>query len=257
MKTVWVTAFTREGDLTQQTMAELQGYGLAAEGHFWIDDPKSLAWMPVREEMEKKRPALWLILASSKVLAEPNLRYGLSILSLAARAHLGSIPTAFLSASGESLTTENLPAVLSDSVRLSPETPAWQAKLVALANRQASAATPDYYFDVFGDRQVGQWFEVGPVSDGWNGALLAVAGADIDFHAVGLRGKLPERCTLSYEQKGLKLDASGIEHTGWAVRNTIAVTESYFLRVRGEPSSILFGSYPEGDAAEFFSLRLK
>lgn len=98
---------------------------------------------------------------------------------------------------------------------------------------------------------------MGPTTGTWQGALFGVAGAEIDFHAVGPRGKPPERTTLSYPQKGLRLEANGVEHTAWALRNPVAVEESYFVRVRGEPRFLVFGPYPEADVTELFTLGLK
>jgi hypothetical protein len=256
MKTTWVTALAHDVDLTQRTLGELQRYGLAPEGHFWVDDLPSLAWLEVRKKMEEQRPGLWLILTGATSLAEPNLRYGLSVLTLALMAHLETLPIAFLSPATETLAPETAPPLLANALFLSSATPAWQAKLVGLANQPAKSVR-QYHLDLHGGRDVGQWFEVGSIAETWQGALFAVAGAEIDFHAVGPRGKLPERSTLSYPQKGLKLEANGVEHSGWALRNAMAPSESYFIRVRGEPSSLIFGPYPEEDANDFFVLRLK
>jgi|SRR5215475_93949 len=257
MKSALVTALAHEGELGQQTMAELKRYGLSPQGHFWVDDLPKFAWLDVLRAMKEQPPALWTILASVKTLAEPNLRYGLSLLTLTARTHLGPLPTVILSNATESLTPDMGPAVLGNASYLSLATPAWQAKLVALANSRPRAVASEYYFDVHGHPTAGQWFEVGPTTETWKGALFAAAGAEIDFQAVGLRGKLPERATVSEQQKGLKLDANGVEHTAWALRNPIEPGESHFIRVRGEPSSLLFGSYPEGDSSDFFTLKLK
>ncbi len=257
MKSAWVTVLEREPDLAQQALAELHRYGLASEGHFWIDDLPSLAWLGVLEKMKEQPPPLWVILAGAKTLTEPNLHYGLSLLSLAVRTHLGALPIAVLGGKGEAPAPQMAPPLLKNALFLALDSPAWQAKLVGLANRPMAADQSDYYLDMYGDRQVGQWFEVGPASERWQGALFAVAGAEIDFHGVGPRGKLPERSTISYSQKGLKLDVNGVDHTAWALRNELSPADSYFVRVRGEPSSVIFGPYPEDDASNFFVQALK
>ena len=38
MKSAWFTVLEREAGLGQQVLAELHRYGLASEGHLWIDD---------------------------------------------------------------------------------------------------------------------------------------------------------------------------------------------------------------------------
>jgi hypothetical protein len=257
MKSTWVTALEQEPGLAQKTVAELRRFGLASEGHFWIDDLASMAWVGVLEKMKEERPSLWVILASDKALAEPNIRYGLSLLSLAVKTHLESLPIVVLGAAGEAPAAQAAPPLLKNALYLAIDSPAWQAKLVALANLPAAAGQTDYYLDAYGSRELGQWFEVGPSSEQWQGALFAVAGAEINFHAVGPRGKLPERSTISYSQKGLKLEVNGVEYTGWALRNELSPADSYFVRVQGEPGSLVFGAYPEGDASDFFVQALK
>ena len=256
MKSAWLTVLESEPGPAQQVLGELHQYGLAREGHLWTDDLPGMAWLGVLEKM-KEQPRLWVILASAETLAEPNLRYGLSLLSLAIRTHLGSLPIAILGAASEGLSAPMAPPLLKNALFLALDSPAWQAKLITLVNRPAAAGQSDYYLDVYGDRQVGQWFEVRPTSEPWQGALVAVAGAEINFHGVGPRRKRPERSTVSYAQKGLKLDVNGVEHTAWALRNELSPGDSYFVRVQGEPSSLIFGPYAEADAGEFFVQGLK
>jgi hypothetical protein len=52
------------------------------------------------------------------------------------------------------------------------------------------------------------------------------------------------------------VDAGGISHTAWAVKNLLEAGQSYFLRVKDPGSSILFGAFPEGDEADLFRLQI-
>jgi hypothetical protein len=165
MKSAWVTILERESRLAQQAMAELNRYGLGSEGHYWIDDLSSLAWLGALEKMKEQRPALWVILATAQTLMEPNLRYGLSLLSLAVRTHLGPLPIAILGGASDKLEAPMAPPLLKKALYLAVDSPAWQAKLVGMANRPTAADELGYYLDVYGDPQVGQWFEVGPTGE--------------------------------------------------------------------------------------------
>ena len=57
--------------------------------------------------------------------------------------------------------------------------------------------------------------------------------------------------------QGLKMTLGEKEHTAWAVKNRLDSGASYFVRVQGEPESILLGPFPEGDDADVYVLHLK
>jgi hypothetical protein len=131
-------------------------------------------------------------------------------------------------------------------------------KLVARAHTQPGApAAPDYRLDVYGHEHIGQWFEVGPRSGSWNGAMFAVCGAEILIHAVGPGGKLPEKSVLNFPTRDMKLELKGNEYTAWAVLNPIDAETSYFVKVEGTPDAVLFGPNSEEENAELFVLSLK
>ena len=46
------------------------------------------------------------------------------------------------------------------------------------------------------------------------------------------------------------------EYAAWAVQNQLDSGSSYYVRVQGEPKSILFGQLAEGDDAEVYILNL-
>ncbi|MBM4133857.1 MAG: hypothetical protein FJ245_08835 [Nitrospira sp.] len=258
MKTVWVTALAKDEARVQQVMGQLKTYGLAPNGHFWIDNLEKMAWMGARDEMKNSKASLWLVLASEKELAQPSIRYGLSLMALSIYAANGTgFPVVFLFSGKESVAPATLPTPLRGATVLSDATPAWQAKLVAQVNKPQAPVSQDYRLDVYGDPNLGQWFEVGPAQGAWTGALFGVAGAEITFHAVGAKGKLPERTVLEYEQKGFELALGGKKFVAWAVKNMVDESQSYFIRVKGQPSSLLFSQYAEGQEADVFALQLQ
>ena len=42
----------------------------------------------------------------------------------------------------------------------------------------------------------------------------------------------------------------------WAVRNTFDPDDSYFVRVQGQPTNIVFGELGDNDAPELFAVKL-
>jgi hypothetical protein len=113
----------------------------------------------------------------------------------------------------------------------------------------------DFFIDVYGNEKIGQWFEVGPKKTAWNGAVFGVAGGGgIVFHVYGPRGELPERAELDRPLKGLKMTVGGRQFDAWAIQNRLDVDESYYVKVSGAPSAILFGPYSaEEDAGVFIT----
>jgi hypothetical protein len=258
MKTVWVTALAKDEARVKAVMGELKKYGLASDGHFWIDNLEKMAWLGARDGMKQAKAAVWLVLSSEKELAMQSVRYGLSMMALAAYAANGpGFPVALLAKGKETIAPASLPSPLRTAALLSESTPAWQAKLVALASKPVTAAPQEFRLDIYGDPNLGQWFEVGPGQGNWEGTMFGVTGAEINFHAVGPKGRLPERTVLEYEQKGLELTLGEKKFTAWAVKNKLDAGQSYFVRVKGQPDSLLFSQYAEGQEADVHTVHLK
>ncbi|MBI3938274.1 MAG: hypothetical protein HY323_14945 [Betaproteobacteria bacterium] len=257
MKTVWISSLAKDEARVKNVMAQLRQYGLGANGHFWTDAPEKLAWLAARDEMVKLDVALWLVLVTKEQLDAPSVRYGLSLLAIAMHAAKGDgFPIVFLAPGKDAPGVDSLPTPLRNAALLQESAP-WQAKLVARASVPPPPSAGEYRLDVYGNAQIGQWFELGPARGGWTGAMFGVSGAEIDFHAVGPKGRLPEKTVLNYAQKGLKLAAGDREYAAWAVQNALDPATSYFLRVRGHPDAVLFGEHAAGENAELFVLKLK
>ena len=257
MKTIWLSSLLSSEEKVKNLIAQLRTYGLEVKGHFWEDDLGKMSWAKPREELIKPDVALWLILASEEKLQVPSLRYGLSLLAMTVQAGRGaSFPVVVLLDQGNLPSSENLPTVLRAAELFLLTDPGLPAKLVARVHTPAGIITPEYRLDVYGMPQIGQWFEVGPVEKPWPGALFGVSGGEIDFHAVGPKGSLPEQSVIEYPLKGLKLSVGEREYGGWAVQNQLDSGTSYFVRVKGLPESILFGPYSTQEEAEFYVVRL-
>jgi hypothetical protein len=258
MKTVWLTSMVSSEDKVKNLISQLKKYGLDVKGHFWEDDLKKMAWIQAREELIKPEVALWLIFASNENLLSPSIRYGLSLLAITIQARKGlSFPVLILPEQGETPSSENLPTPLKGFGFLSMSDAGMPAKIVAKVHTPVEEVSSEYRLDVYGNPQIGQWFEIGPRKALWSGAMFGVAGADITFHAVGPKGSLPSESTLNYPSKGLKLNLGEKEYTAWAVQNEINEQTSYFIRVDGFPESIVFGQYSIEEESEVFKVMTK
>lgn len=257
MKKVWITSLAQDESRVQTLMSLLQTYGLQPGGHFWLDDLAKMGWAGPREELAPKETVLWLIMGPAASLDQQSVRLGLSLLSLAVQADKGhAFPVLFLVTEGE-LAVESLPTPLRGLEILPFASPTLGAKISARAGMPAKPLLIDYHLDLHAVPGIGLWFEAGPAKGhAWKGAMFGVAGGEIDSHAVGPLGHLPERAVLNYPSKGLKLQAGETEYTAWAVQNEMDDQSAYFVRVKGTPTAVVFGSFAESDAAEVFTLSL-
>lgn len=203
MKTVWITAFDKNKDAARVTALSqlLKRYGLATQGHFWVDEPEKLAWRAGLDALNAARADLWLILADDAALAKPSVRYGLSVFATSLREARGlGFPIVLSGVAG----VDAMPALLGNATVLVENHPAWPAKIVARANLAKAGEPQDHRFEVVGEEQLGQWFALGPREGEWTGVVFGVhgGGAKIDFQAVGPRGKLPEKPCSNTRRKG-------------------------------------------------------
>jgi hypothetical protein len=258
MKTMWVTSLGSSQDPIKKLMSQMKTYGLEVQGHFWKDDLEKMAWMAARDNLMDAKISIWAILGSNDELLAADTLYGLSLLAITAQAQRGlHFPIMILQTQGESISSEQLSTPLKGAEMMSVLDAGLGAKLVAKVHKPAKPLSSEYHMDIYGNEQIGQWFEVRPENSNWPGVMFGVAGAEIAFHAVGPSGSLPAKTVLNYPMEGLKLEMGGKEYTAWAARNELNADTSYFVKVEGSPESIIFGPYSAEEAAEVFVVRLK
>jgi len=250
MKKVWITALDRNFESVQKLIADLMSYGLNAGGHFWVDDVKRMSWTAPLEELQAKEAALWIIMGPPDAFKVATVRFGLSLIAVSLQFVKGHGFPIMILTEGD-FYPESLPTPLKGAEVLTPAGQSLGTKVTARANMPVKSVETGYHLNVHGLPGIGLWFEVGPSGTvDWDGALFAVHGADIDFHGVGPAGGIPERAVLEYPLKGIKLKLGEREFTAWAVRNRLDSAKSYYIRVQGEPETILFGPYAGEDEAE-------
>ncbi len=245
MKNVWISALTENQPRVSAVTAVLKQYGLNCTGHFWADAPEKMSWRSAVTALLDAKADLWLVLADDAEMAKPGVRYALSLMAASLRQIKGpGFQIVFLWNSAAPA-PDKLPQILQSATLAEESAASWAAKIVARANMPGKAAAPEYRLDIQGDERLGQWFEIGPSEGAWSGVVFGVTGegAEINFQAVGSKGRLPEKTTLEYAQQGLKIQAGSREFTAWAVRNQVDANSSYFVRVKGCPDAILFMPY--------------
>jgi len=254
-KTVWITSLTKDEKKASTLFSTIHNYGLATNGHFWVDDLEKMAWSGAAENLLNPETAVWLITGAAADFAVPSVRKGLSLLALLLAGQRGhGFPTIIAPFPGEADPGE-LPTPLKGADHAAASS--LGAKLAAKANIPWKPEPADYRLKLYPLPGLGLWFEAGPAEGhAWKGALFGVSGAEAAAHGVGPQGKIPERSTLEYPFKGMKLAAGEREYQAWGLSNAISAADSYFVKVTAAPEAILFGELPQGDEPELYSLNL-
>lgn len=258
MKALCLTSLSTSQDVVKGFITRIQPYGLEVTGHFWTDDLQKMAWMEPRDMVADPKNALWAILGSKQDFEKADIRCGLSLLALAAKARKKSPLNILIFQNGEdAVLSEDLPTPLKEADVYSLSDANLGAKLVARAHQSKNKAESDYFIDIHGNEHIGLWFEIRPTGDSWPGAMFGAAGGEVIFQAVGPAGELPEKSVLNYPLRGLKLNLGDAEYTAWAVQNEINPETSYYAKLEGYPSSILFGPYSTEESADVYVMNLK
>ncbi|GFK95759.1 hypothetical protein NNJEOMEG_03627 [Fundidesulfovibrio magnetotacticus] len=260
-KTIWVTILEQDEAKGRALFEAIHRYGLGVNGHFWVDDLEKMQWAGAFSEISKPETAVWLIRGQLASFQDETKRYGLSMLAAMVQAMKGhGFPVMVLCDGGE-LDPATLPTPLKGVAPVKDDA-SLMAKLVAKANTPVPKVEPEYHLDIHPLPGLGQWFEVGPAKGhAWAGAIFGVQGgadaAEVDAHGVGPRGTVPEKAVLEYPMKGVKFSLGEAQFDAWAVKNALDDATSYYVRVKGNPRAVAFGSFPEGDEAEMFVVGLK
>ena len=258
MKSIWLTSLGALPQPATRLITTLKTYGLDVQGHFWKDDLKNMAWMASVENLADPRIPLWAILASAAELRNPNIRYGLSMAAISVQAKKGNnFPIIIIQAGAESIDASQLPTPLKHADILLESIAGLGAKLVAKAHSSPKPASGEYHMDIHGNPQIGQWFEVRPLSAAWAGIMFGVNDAEINFQAAGPTGRLPDKSILNYPVQGLKINLGDTPYIAWAMQNELNDKTSCFVKVEGFPQSIIFGPYSEKNSADVYVLTLK
>lgn len=257
-KRIWITSMSKDQAATTGLLQLGKKYGLAPDGHFWVDEMGKMAWQAPLENLLAKDVTLWVISATRKDLEKESVRYGLSLLCLSLQHVKGIGFPIMIVTTDDELTLEDLPTPFRGCELLKADNKTLGAKMTARANTPVKKIPVDYRINIHANPSYGIWYELGPAEGQvWNGVLAGGLKAEVNAHGVGPKGDLPLKTTLEYQMQGLKLALGEDEYTGWAVKNTIDEDTSYFVRFAEAPGNLLFGQLPdEENEADFHLLNL-
>lgn len=260
-KKIWVTWLP--GDNNQKelhaTIEALRVVGLEVNGAPWIDDLEKSVWTELVDMLSAdQKPDLWLVAGRSEDLANTRIRYALSLIS--ANLIEQGLPTKIFLQNIEGQSMPALPTLLSHWIHLDSAA-GWNAKVVAAAFGGAMEQPAlDFHFTIIAHSHIGQWFEVGPAkgAEAWSGAMFGVSEGDneLAFQAVGERGQLPEKSTNEFPAMGIEAQIGDTNFIACALQNKISANQSYYIKVKGFPGTVMFGGHPGTDDAEVHLLTL-
>lgn len=241
-KSVWITMVKKDEAAARAVYKMISGYGLGVNGHFWKDDPENMEWAGAISQIAAGQTGLWLIVGDAQDFT-PSIIRGLSLLSLAVRAQkAGQVPVIIIAGDPDAV-SEKLPAPLADSLIYSPDNPTLGAKITAKANMPVKKSGAEYRFNVYAIPKIGLWLEAGPASGSWEGVIFGAEQAGVDAMGIGPAGSIPERSTLEYPLRDMKLALGDREFTAWAAGNSVSDSESVYVRVKGQPRAFIFGPF--------------
>ncbi|MCK5098233.1 MAG: hypothetical protein KAR45_09010 [Desulfobacteraceae bacterium] len=257
-KKIWITSMSKEKEQITRLLQLGKKYGLAPDGHFWVDDLEKMAWQAPLDNLLAKETALWVISANKKDFEKESVRYGLALLCLSMQSVKGiGFPVIFV-CSEDSLKLENLPTPFQGSEIFSIDNKSLGAKMTARANTPIKKTKSEYRINIHANQGYGIWYEFGPAKgETWSGVLAGGLKSEVNAHGVGPSGSLPLKTTLEYQMQGLKLELGEDKYSAWAVKNEIDENQSYYVRFADIPGNILFGQLPgEETEADFHIFKL-
>ena len=240
--------------LARQLGSGISRLGADCSAHFWNDRPDAQVLAQLFKEVVRPDLNAWVICGSPQSFT-PSALSALSLTALASQ-HLSleedrpELPIIISPSQG---TLPPLPTPLANA---SIVTHGLEAKTIALCHTAKKAAPRPYRLNVLPLHGLGVWLECGPKDEPWQGVLCGVSGAEPDAHGVGQAGIIPQRSTLHYPVKGMKLQVRSHEFTAWGTQNTLSTADSYFIRLSALPEAVVLGPFPSEDEPELYVLDL-
>lgn len=257
-KCAWFISLPDGEALGKAAAASIGTYGLPVKGQRWPVGEK-LGWLVSAQEAFAAGAAVVVVLGSRTHYMNPDIRRGLAMFRLALQSLRGGPVNGFLfipDAGDGGLALADRLGVLDDFELVDPAR--WQARAVARAHAPQAPAWP-LRLGLYGHERLGVWLETHPAPQtGCQGALAGVSGneSSISFHAVGAAGGLPDRTVVQFELKGLTFDSAGMAFQAWGLQNPLPASDSYYVRLEGEPDWVAAGALPEGNAEDVHIMRL-
>ncbi|MGM0417348.1 MAG: hypothetical protein ACQEQS_01365 [Thermodesulfobacteriota bacterium] len=240
-KNIWITMVDEDNDQAGLIYSKLSEYGLNVQGSIFQDNIEKMEWALGLDKIKKSD--LWIICGSKKTISKESVMFGLSASAIAVKAAKGdNFPVMIVSE--DEITDNELPLPLKNAVVISAANSSFQAKAAAKANLPVKKTTKEYRINLIPIIGSGLWAEAGPSENSWNGILTGVSDSgSVDALGIGEKSVIPEKSVLEYPVRDMKIELNNKEFTAWGANNIITKEESAFFRIKGAPSSLIFGSF--------------
>lgn len=257
MQKILFTSLQTSRDEAEQLAYPLfKNYGMDIDIHSWKTFPEEFAWAEVLEIITSGKYGMWVPILSRSSLDDPEYCYMLSAALLGIKSAMGNdFSAALVGLMSENDINKPLPFLLRFLPFFEAGLSTLGPKLIALYHKKNRFINEEYRLGLHGNKHIGQWFEVGPVAKIWKGITFGVCeGSEILFQAVGPVGRLPEKSTLHYPMQGIKLKLGNKNYSAWAVKNDLGDDSSCYIKVKGEPKSIVFSPFMDEDEVEMYQI---
>jgi|GEM_PF-1965211 hypothetical protein len=248
-KNVWITMVDEDNDQAGLIYSKLSEYGLNVQGSIFQDNIEKLEWALGLDKIKKSD--LWIICGSKKTIFKETVMFGLSASAIAVKAYKGdNFPVMIVSE--DDIVDNDLPLPLKNAVVISATNSSFQAKAAAKANLPFKKTTKEYRINLIPIIGSGLWAEAGPCENSWDGILAGVSDSgSVDALGIGEKSVIPEKTVLEYPVRNMKIELNSKEFTAWGSKNIINKDQSAFFRIKGHPSSLIFGSFDENNPAVY------
>ena len=255
-KILFTSMLTSRDEAEKLAYPLLKNYGMDIDIHSWKTFPKEFAWAEVLEIIVTGKYGMWVPILSREALDDPVYCYMLSAALLGIKSAMGNdFAVALVGLIPENTLKKPLAFLLRSLPFFEVGLATLGPKLIALYHKKNKRINESYRLGLHGNGQIGQWFEVGPVGETWNGIIFGVCeGNEILFQAVGPAGRLPEKSILNYPMQGMKITLGDKKYIAWAVKNELGNDNSCYIKVTGEPESIVFSPFMDEDEIEMYQI---
>ena len=257
----WIIGIGEVEPAAQLVARQLKPYGVTIKGQKWPSGEKQ-PWLSSAQEAAGAGAHVVIVVASTENYNDKDRRRELSLFRIMLQTLLKQPVAGFVILIDPAKPLESTPPffgtnVLNDWEVVSGTT--WPAKVVARLHVPQKLNWP-IRLEIFAQEKLGVWLSVNPQPGSiTHGCVVGVSGnnADINFHAVGPAGRLPERSVNEYELKGIEFDIDTEHFKAWGVQNTLGPDDAYYVRLENEPDIIAVGGLPSGEIVDLNLLHFR
>ncbi len=257
----WIIGIGEVEPAVQLVARQLKPYGVNIKGQKWPLTQRQ-GWLGSAQEAAGAGAHVVIIVASSENYNDKERRRELSLFRIMLQTLLKQPVAGFVILIDSTSQLDNTALFLGVNILNDWEVvsgSAWPAKVVARLHVAQKLNWP-IRLEMYAQEKLGVWLSVHPQPGSTSqGCVVGVSGnnADINFHAVGPAGRLPERSFNEYELKGIEFDIDTQHFKAWAVQNTLGPDNAYYVRLESEPDIIAVGGLPSGEIVDLNLLHFR